>query len=97
MVFSICVLLKMFCLIYYELNIGGITMDELIELVQEKTGLSKTQAEKAVDVVVKFLKDKLPKPIAGQLDNVLKNEDMMDQAADAAKQGLGGLGGLLKK
>ena len=72
-------------------------MDELVELVQEQTGIGKTQAEKAVKVVVKFLKDKLPKPIAGQLDNILKNEDMMEQAADAAKQGLSGLGGLLKK
>ena len=72
-------------------------MDELVKLVQEQTGLGKTQAEKAVKTVVKFLKDKLPKPIAGQLDNILKNESMMDQAADAAKQGLSGLGGLLKK
>jgi uncharacterized protein (DUF2267 family) len=72
-------------------------MDELVELLQEKTGINKSQAEKAVDVVVKFLKDKLPKPIAGQLDAFLKNEDVMDQVADVAEKGLGGLGGLLNK
>jgi hypothetical protein len=72
-------------------------MDELVQLLQEKTGINKTQAEKAVDVVVKFLKDKLPKPIAGQLDTVLKNEDVMDQVADVAEKGLGALGGLLNK
>lgn len=72
-------------------------MDELVDLVVEKTGLSKVQAKKAVDVVMKFLKDKLPKPIAGQLDNLLKNESMMDQAADAAEKGLEALGGLLKQ
>jgi len=72
-------------------------MDELVKLVQEKTGLSAAQAKKAVEVVVDFLKKKLPKPLAGQLDNILDNEDMMDQAADMAKKGLSGLGGLLNK
>lgn len=72
-------------------------MDELVKLVQEKTGLSKAQAAKAVDVVVDFLKEKLPKPIAGQVENFLENKSMMDQAADIAEKGLGGLGGLLKK
>jgi uncharacterized protein (DUF2267 family) len=72
-------------------------MDELVKLVQEKTGLSKAQAEKAVDVVVKFIKDKLPQPIATQFESILQNENVMDQAADAAKKGLSGLGGLLNK
>ncbi len=76
---------------------GGTTMDELVKLVQEKTGLSAAQAKKAVKVVVDFLKKKLPTPLAGQLDNILDNEDMMDQAADIAKKGLSGLGGLLNK
>jgi hypothetical protein len=75
----------------------GENMDELVELIQEKTGISKTQASQAVDVVVKFLKDKLPKPIGGQLDAVLKNEDVMGQVADVAEKGLGALGGLLNK
>ncbi|MDF1516224.1 MAG: DUF2267 domain-containing protein [Anaerolineae bacterium] len=66
-------------------------MEELIALVQEKTGLNKTQATKAVKTVVDFLKDKLPDPMAGQLDNILDNDAMMDQAADIAKKGLAGL------
>ena len=66
-------------------------MDELVKLVQEKTGLSKAQAKKAVDTVVGFLKYKLPDTNAGQLDNVLNNEGMMDQAADFAKKGLAGI------
>jgi uncharacterized protein (DUF2267 family) len=72
-------------------------MDVLVKLVQDKTGISKVQAEQAVNVVVKFLKDKLPQPVAGQLDNILKNDAAMDQAADVAKKGLDSLGGLLKK
>ena len=63
-------------------------MDELVTLVQEKTGLSEDKAKQAVNVVVDFLKDRLPGPIANQVDAALKNEAMMDQAADA-------LGGLL--
>ena len=63
-------------------------MDELVTLVQEKTGLSEDKARQAVNVVVDFLKDRLPGPIANQVDAALKNEAMMDQAADA-------LGGLL--
>ena len=66
-------------------------MDELIALVQEKTGLSKAQATQAVKTVVDFLKKKLPAPIAGQLDNLLDNDTLMDNVADAAKKGLGGL------
>ena len=76
---------------------GGRTMDELVALVQEKTGLGKAQAKQAVETVMDFLKDKLPGPIAAQLDNVLENEAMMGQAGDLLDKGLAGLGGLLGK
>ena len=48
-------------------------MDELIKQVSEKTGLSEEKAKTAVDTVVNFLKDKLPAPIAGQVDNALSS------------------------
>lgn len=76
---------------------GGHTMDELVALVQEKAGLGKAQAKQAVETVMDFLKDKLPGPIAAQLDNVLENEAMMGQAGDLLDKGLAGLGGLLEK
>jgi len=72
-------------------------MDELVALVQEKTGLGKAQAKQAVETVLDFLKDKLPAPVAAQLDNVLENEAMMGQAGDLLDKGLSGLGGLLAK
>jgi uncharacterized protein (DUF2267 family) len=72
-------------------------MDELVKLVQQKTGLKEAQAKQAVETVVGFLKDKLPAPIASQLDAVLSNESVMDQAGDVLKKGAGGLGGLLGK
>jgi uncharacterized protein (DUF2267 family) len=62
-------------------------MDELVKLVVKKTGISEAQARKAVETVLDFLKDKLPAPIAGRLDDVLEGGG----AADL----LGGLGGLL--
>jgi hypothetical protein len=46
-------------------------MDELIKRITEKTGISEDQARSAVNTVSGFLKEKLPAPIAGQIDNVL--------------------------
>lgn len=46
-------------------------MDELIKRITEKTGISEDQARSAVSTVAGFLKDKLPAPIAAQVDNVL--------------------------
>ena len=39
-------------------------MDELVKLVVDKVGISEAQAKQAVEVVVGFLKDSLPEPIA---------------------------------
>ncbi len=46
-------------------------MDELVKLVAKKTGISNEQAKTAVDTVIGFLKQKLPAPIAAQIDGVL--------------------------
>lgn len=46
-------------------------MEELINQVATRTGISEEQARQAVETVLGFLKDKLPAPIAGQLDNVV--------------------------
>ena len=70
-------------------------MDELVKMVQEKTGLGEAQAKQAVETVVDYLKKRLPAPIAGQVDAVLKNEAAMDQASDALGKGIDKLGGML--
>jgi uncharacterized protein (DUF2267 family) len=72
-------------------------MDELIKLVSSKAGIQEAQAKTAVETVVKFLKEKLPAPIAGQLDALLSNEAIMDQAAPLIDKGIESLGGLLSK
>jgi hypothetical protein len=46
-------------------------MDELVKRISEKTGISEDQARSAVTMVTGFLKEKLPAPIAGQIDNVM--------------------------
>jgi hypothetical protein len=62
-------------------------MDELVKQVVERTGISEAQAQTAVTTVLGFLKNKLPEPIAGQLDGLLGG------AAGAAGGLAGGLGG----
>lgn len=49
-------------------------MDELIKQVAAKAGISEEQARSAVTTVIGFLKDKLPAPIAAQIDNAVSGE-----------------------
>ncbi len=76
-------------------------MDELIKLVSQKTGIPESKARTAVETVMGYLKDKLPAPLAGQIENLLQGGDMgdmlenlgdLDDLGDLAK-GLGGLFG----
>ena len=46
-------------------------VNELVQLVQQKTGLSQDAAEKAVDPVMGFIKQKLPAPMTSGVDSVL--------------------------
>ena len=46
-------------------------MEELIKQVTAKTGISEDQARSAVTTVLDFVKNKLPEPIAAQVDNVI--------------------------
>jgi uncharacterized protein (DUF2267 family) len=66
-------------------------MDELVKMVTDKVGISEAQAKQAVNVVLGFLKDKLPEPIAGQLEAALKGD------LSGLDDLVGGLGGLFGK
>ena len=46
-------------------------MKELINTIVQKTGISEENAQKAVQVMLGFLKTKLPAPVAAQLDSFL--------------------------
>jgi len=69
-------------------------MDELIKRITEKTGISDDQARSAISTVSGFLKEKLPAPIAGQIDNVLSGTGgMTDKLGDIASKASGMFGG----
>lgn len=66
-------------------------MQELIELLVSKFGISEDLARQIVPTVINFLKDKLPAPIASQLEGLLSG-----QGGEGGLGGmLGGLGGIL--
>lgn len=62
-------------------------MDELIKMVQEKTGIDETQARGAAEAVLGFLKGRLPAPIASQIDGIIAGGGSGD-----ATSGFGDLG-----
>ncbi len=66
-------------------------MEKLLELVQEKAGISAEQAEKAIEAVVGFMKDKLPGPIGAQLEKFVGGGDGDDNGDDDGGM-LGGIG-----
>ncbi len=71
-------------------------MDELVNQVVQKTGISQDQANQAVQTVIGYLKDKLPGPIGSQLDSVLGGASGgAGGIAGQAGQALGGLGDML--
>jgi len=72
-------------------------MDELVQVVMEKTRLPEDQARQAVETVIDFLKERLPKPLAGQVDAALKNEATIEQAEQLIDKGAKQLGDLLGK
>ena len=53
-------------------------MEELINLVTQKTGIPEATAKEAVETVIGFLKDRLPDPIAGQVETILGGGDIGD-------------------
>lgn len=67
---------------------------EVAGLVSKKVGIPADKAEQAVDVVLNFIKQKLPPAVAGQVDAVLAgNVDLSDGIGLDDAAGL--LGGLL--
>ena len=65
-------------------------MDELIEQITRRFGIPAATARGVVEMVLGFVKDRLPEPIAGQIDGLLSGGGL-----GQAEQLLGGLGDLL--
>lgn len=56
-------------------------MQDLINTVTEKTGLSEEMASQAVEAVMSFMKDKLPESIGDNLEGMLSGEGETDVAS----------------
>lgn len=67
-------------------------MDQIVNAVVQRTGISEAQARTAVETVIRHLKDRLPAPVAGQLDNFVGGSGGSGGVGDAVK-GLGGMFG----
>ncbi len=60
-------------------------MDELVKLVVQKTGIPEAAAKQAVEVVLGFLKEKLPAPIAGQIEAAVTGPGKLDDVTKGLK------------
>ena len=72
-------------------------MEELVRQVSQRAGIDEGKARAAVETVVGFLKDKLPAPVAGQLDGVLGGGGAGGGLSEQAGNLMGGLGGMFGK
>lgn len=72
-------------------------MEQLVQLVSEKAGISVESAQKAVDTVLGFIKERLPEPLASQLDGFIGGGGAEDGEAGGGMLGdiAGKIGGLL--
>jgi uncharacterized protein (DUF2267 family) len=64
-------------------------MNELIEQLKSRVGLDDMKANSAAQTVIEFLKQRLPAPIASQVDSALAGGGSMEGMKDA----LGGVFG----
>lgn len=61
-------------------------LNDVINKVAEKVGISTEQATEAVTTVVDFLKNKLPAPIASQIDTLLSGGSVSDVLGSAKEK-----------
>jgi len=67
-------------------------MNELVNLIVKKTNIPQATAQTIVNLVVDYLKKKLPAPVASQIDGLLSNDANVQQAENV----VGGLFGKKK-
>lgn len=58
-------------------------MNELVNMIVKKTGIPAATAQTIVNIVVDFFKKKLPAPVAGQIDGLLKGGTNVKKAEGA--------------
>jgi len=55
-------------------------MNELVSLIVKKTGIPTATAQTIVNMVVDYLKKKLPAPVGAQIDGLLSSDAKVQQA-----------------
>jgi hypothetical protein len=65
-------------------------MNEIVRMVSQKTGMDEAKSKQAVDTVLGFLRNKLPAPIASQVENVISGN------GGAVGKAMGGMGNVAK-
>jgi len=70
-------------------------MDDLVKFVSQRTGLSEPMARQAAMTVLEFLKDRLPAPIAAQIDGILGSSG--EKGGMDTDDFLRGVGGMLDR
>lgn len=68
-------------------------MNEMTQRLIDKTGLSEDQANNAVNTVLQFLHEKLPEPVASQIDNLASGEGNIGDKLGGIGSRLGGMFG----
>jgi nucleoid DNA-binding protein len=68
---------------------------ELIRQIMEQADISEESATKAVHVVIDFVKERAPAPVAAQIEQYLTDERVA-AGVSAAKSALGGMFGKKK-
>ncbi len=70
-------------------------MSEIAKLLQERVGLSVDQAESAENVVLEFIRSRVPAQYQGLLGSVLGGQPGTGDTNSPAGDAVGGLGGLI--
>ncbi len=70
-------------------------MKEIVKMVSQKTGLDEAKAEQAVNAVMGYLRNKLPAPIASQIEGAIGGDGAGKRGGigDVAKNIGGMMGG----
>lgn len=68
-------------------------MNEIIQRLVDRTGLPEDKATAAVETVIGFLKEKLPAPIASQIDSLLGGDSPMTDKLGTMGTTIGGMFG----
>lgn len=68
-------------------------MDQLLAQISERTELTNDQSREVVQIVISYLKDNLPGPIAAQIDGLMGTQS----TGDGAQNILSSLGSLFGK